>query len=294
MTLHSLKRFFLASFIFLLLFGCQSKETTLIGDWQPENEETALYVKRLSLNEQKGLYWHLPTSDSVRYRYEQLGDTLELMNRYGIFHYRVQKLTDQALVLQTENGNGITLSFKRMGALIITPDATKPHIPTEKNVNDLIYALTGPTVELRLRNLLDEFAEGDFVTTPTLYKLTGVSQYKKKKEYPEEASYRSLIQEISSIKRIGDKFQLRLRGGKNIRASLPINSREPGKGQRLTTLDLFIRRDASVMIEPTAKGIKLDIDGVRVGKGWLKVGLPTFRIKGDYGSLLGFRFYLAR
>jgi len=281
-----------------VLSSCASpKPSSFLGEWLPADEATASFVSKLRLNHQKGLYWYA-SEDSTRYRYAVEGDRLELMNRYGVYHYRVLRSSQRKMVWQSEENESLVFSFRKSAeykGFASKQGRHKAYKPTEKDIYDLIYALTGPDVEMRLGNLLEEFADGDYVTTPTLYHLTGVSMSERVGEYPEEVEYRKLIARIRSIRRVGNDFELSLLENENIRASLPIHGNEEGDRRvKTTTLDLFISKNAKVMIMKTSKGVKIDIDGVRVGKGWLKIGLPTFRISGDYGYLLGFRFYLAR
>ena len=281
--------------IVTLFSGCTNQRARILGTWKAKNDETQLRASELCFNEKHGLYWHTSKSDSTRYHYSLTDSSLELMNRYGVFEYRVLKLSRKDLKIQSIENPHVQLYFNRSANFHHpVPPKNKKQMPSEKDIYDLIYALTAPNVELRLSNLLEEFGEGDYVRTPTLFRLTGVSPSRKKGEFPDVMEQRKLIQEIKEIKRVGNQFVIQLAGNENFRTSLPIYNTENGKRELKTVLDLFISKDAVINIQSTYKGIKIDIDGVRVGKGWLKVGLPTFRIMGDYGSLLGFKFYLSR
>lgn len=199
------------------------------------------------------------------------------------------------MVWQSADDENVQLSFRKISKHPLESKNTITNSqPMKKDIADLMFALTGPSVELRLKNLLDEFSEGDYLQNPTFYYLTGVSPSKRTYELPESESYRKLISEIEEIRKLGEYFQLKLHKEENLRTSIPIYKNEGGQRELQTVLDLFIRKDAVINLKPTVDGIKIDIDGIRVGKGWLKVGLPTLKISGDYGSLLGFRFKLSR
>lgn len=281
--------------LFAFLISCQNGNRQILGVWQSANKFTEKNVSKLSISHQHGLYWYTSAADSSRYHYSLLSDSLELMNLEGIYNYRLVKLSKKKMVWQSVGNNKTFYSFKKISKHPL--EYEKPAIkslPMRKDIQDLLFALTGPSVELRLKNLLYEFEEGDYLKNPTFYYLTGISPTKRYNELPESESHRKLISEIEEIRRVGNRFQLKLERQENLRTSIPIYKNENGERELQTVLDLFIRKDAIINLKPTIEGIKIDIDGVRVGKGWLKVGLPTLRISGNYGSLLGFRFKLSR
>ncbi len=281
--------------LFAFLMSCQNGNRQILGVWQSADKFTAKEAHKLSISHKHGLYWYTSATDSSRYRYSLQSDSLELMNFEGIYNYKLTRLSKKKMTWQSAENNEIAYSFKKISKhpLEYENSAIKS-LPMKKDIQDLLFALTGPSVELRLKNLLDEFEEGDYLQNPTFYYLTGTKPAKQPGELPELESHRKLISEINEIRRIGEEFQLKLERDENLRTSIPIYKNENGKRELQTVLDLFIRKDAIINLKPTVEGIKIDIDGVRVGKGWLKVGLPTLRISGDYGSLLGFRFKLSR
>jgi hypothetical protein len=275
--------------------SCQNGNRQILGAWESANEFTEQTAPMLSVSHKHGLYWYSSATDSSRYRYSLQADSLELMNFMGVYNYKLTKLSKKRMIWQSVENDEVIYSFKKISRHPLEYKKAKiKSLPMEKDIRDLLFALTGPSVELRLKNLLDEFNEGDYLKNPTFYYLTGVSPSQQIGEFPEAEDYRKLIAEISEIRRVGDFFQLQLRGKENLRTSVPIYKHESDKRELQTVLDLFIRKDAVINLKPTIEGIKIDIDGVRVGKGWLKVGLPTLRISGDYGSLLGFHFKLSR
>ncbi|MGB0524868.1 MAG: hypothetical protein ACPGJS_17980 [Flammeovirgaceae bacterium] len=276
--------------------SCTHNATKIIGKWESADAETEIRAQTLSFNYKQGMYWHISATDSMRYRYDVEGEKLLTMNRYGLFNYHILKLSKKQLILQHEEDASQVFRFKRKEKYPRPPKKKKnaPHIPVEKDIYDLIYALTGPNVEVRLKNLLDEFQEGDYVTTKTLYHLTGVSAYKKRGELPDAASHRNVITKIQKIERIGDQFRATLANDEDIDAAIPIYKRKGEKREIQRVLDVHIEKNAVIRIQSDERHVKIDIDGVRIGKGWFKIGIPTLTISGDYGRLLGLRFYLAR
>jgi len=105
---------------------------------------------------------------------------------------------------------------------------------------------------------------------------------------------RILLKKIKKIERKGDQFRVELAHHQDIEASLPIYKKKGEQRILQTMLDVKIKSNAVINVHQTERNIRIDIDGVRIGKGWLKLGIPTLTINGSYGRLLGFRFYLAR
>jgi hypothetical protein len=281
--------------LFAFLMSCQNGNRQILGVWESADKFTKKEAPKLSISQKHGLHWYTSATDSSRYRYNLQSDSLELMNFGGIYNYRLTKLSKKKMVWQSVENSKVLYSFKKKSKHPLEYEKTNAKsLSMKKDIQDLLFALTGPSVELRLKNLLDEFDEGDYLKNPTFYYLTGVSPSKRFDELPEAESHRKLISEIEEIRRVEDYFQLKLEGQENLRTSIPIYKYENGERELQTVLDLFIRKDAVINLKPTVEGIKIDIDGVRVGKGWLKIGLPTLRISGNYGSLLGFRCKLSR
>lgn len=282
--------------ITLFATSCTHDATKIIGKWESADDETKARLDAISFNYKHGMYWHISENDSMRYRYDVEEGKLLTMNRYGIFNYTIVKFTKKQLVIQSDEDANRVLSFRLKEKLPKPPKKKKneAHIPIEKDIYDLIYALTGPTVEVRLKNLLDEFEEGDFVTTRTLYYLTGVTPEPRAGEWPDAAEHRQVIGKIKKIERVGQQFRALLENEEDIEASIPIY-KQTEKGRELQRmLDIKIKKDAVINIDTDERHVRIDIDGIRVGKGWFKVGIPTLTISGDYGRLLGLKFYLAR
>ena len=53
-------------------------------------------------------------------------------------------------------------------------------------------------------------------------------------------------------------------------------------------LDLKIENNATINLSTNEDGsTSVDFSGIKAGKGFVKVGLPTVKIKGDEGTILG-------
>ncbi|TAE03964.1 MAG: hypothetical protein EAZ97_00780, partial [Bacteroidetes bacterium] len=106
---------------------------------------------------------------------------------------------------------------------------------------------------------------------------------------------RSIIRKIEKISKQGNNFAIFLSNEQDIETELPIYQQRGLYSEPSSILDLEIHANAKATLTLLEKsGIKIDIDGVKVGKGWLKIGIPTMTITGNRGKLMGFSFSLVR
>ena len=160
----------------------------------------------------------------------------------------------------------------------------------------LTEALNGETVQDRLDNVIGEFDTGDYVDTNTIFSLVGVSPKKTEGEKEGTDDQRNIISQIDKVEKTEDGFTVRTKSGKDVSEKLRIfKVDDEGNRKVAIELDLVIKDGAKVNIKSRKNGgTKIDIDGVKVGKGFLKVGIPTITIDKDKGSIFGISFDLTR
>jgi len=164
----------------------------------------------------------------------------------------------------------------------------------EKHIFSLIESLQAPNVEQRLRQLKEQFGQGDYLLTETLFILMGINPKSKPFERDDLQAQRQLISNIFRIYRNTDIFQIELQKMDNFEIRLPIYKQKDSNAKAVTELDLSIKTGAKVSFVDTTDALEINIDGVKVGKGWFKVGIPPLRIKGNTGQIFGFSFSLTR
>jgi RHS repeat-associated protein len=157
----------------------------------------------------------------------------------------------------------------------------------EKSASDLTNAMNGETVEDRVNAVAKEFNEGDFISTGTLFELSGVSATAESGEHGGKADLRNIISKIDRIEKSKDGFVIRTKDGKDISATLRIFAPdEAGKMEQKVKISLTIKDNSSITLTTTQDGgTKVDGNGIKMGKGILQVGLPTISIKGNTGSI---------
>jgi len=140
--------------------------------------------------------------------------------------------------------------------------------PEEKTTEDLNQALDGKTVQERLDNVVDEFEEGDYITTGTVHDLTNVSEEKEEGEGQGQDGIRSIISQIDKIEKTKDGFVVKSKSGDDIEGSIDIMNAD---GEKALSLDIIIENNAEVNISETSEGgTRVNLNGVRAGKGFLK------------------------
>lgn len=164
----------------------------------------------------------------------------------------------------------------------------------EKNIYMLLPALTAPTVESRVRNLVRCFKNGDYITTEMLFFLTGIDPFPQVNEREDVPIQRNIVGSIHSIQKMENDFMIHFKNQEDIRTKFPIYENKSFNARKKVVLDLVIKSDAKAKIIPHKNGVRINIDGIKVGKGFLKVNIPTFTIQGNTGKLLGIRFSLVK
>ncbi|MEN7549118.1 hypothetical protein AAG747_14440 [Rapidithrix thailandica] len=166
---------------------------------------------------------------------------------------------------------------------------------SEVQISRMGKALQGATVEARLNALSQLFGEGDFLVPYSVFLLTGVSPFAKPEEPQDVAIQRSVIGKLARIYKSGEGFVIRFQKPHEVvTVLLPIFRKNGNKREVQGSLDLEIENFSKIELFPSDKGVKVKFEGIKVGKGWLKLPLPSLVIKGDWGHLMGFKFYLAR
>ncbi|TAE02812.1 MAG: hypothetical protein EAZ97_02210, partial [Bacteroidetes bacterium] len=95
-------------------------------------------------------------------------------------------------------------------------DKNSHKIGEEKVIIDLLEALQAPTVEERVRNLISEFKEGDYISTETIFILMGISPIPYYIEREDVEKQRSIIRKIEKISKQGNNFAIFLSNEQDI------------------------------------------------------------------------------
>ncbi|WP_020527294.1 hypothetical protein [Flexithrix dorotheae] len=164
----------------------------------------------------------------------------------------------------------------------------------EKTVVDFLSALSGKTVEDRIKNLMLVFMDGDYLTQNSLFYLAGINPVPEENERSDVATQRAILKKIERIEKEGDHFNIVLTESTNIEETLPIFERKNGELEKKMDLDIVVAEDARLYISPVKNGVKVDLDKVKVGKGFFMFSFPTLIIKDDDGYMLGLKFFVAR
>jgi len=245
-----------------------------------------------------------PKKDPMILEFDSVGLCKRFDFRNGTAFYAFQ-IKDSTLFLE----QNATFCIHRMteDSLVLSP-AYEPHRrlyytsedpteldTTEKNIFMLLPALAGSTVEKRVRNIIEVFDNEDFVTTETLFFLAGITPDPRPNERNDVPKQREVLKSVRSIQKINDQFIVHFHNSENIRLRLPIYESPAFSAKQKALLDLLIKTDTKARIIPLKKGgVRIDIDGIKVGKGWFKVDIPTFVVENDMGKLLGIKFSLLR
>lgn len=284
----------------VLLYGCGSPAKHLMKVWQYQGRPNTDAPVQMSFDAYNNTRWWYMQADSAFFRYDTTKDTLWVMNSQGQKSYRIDKINKKQLVISTSlEGNFQRWKFEALRKIKQEEQLVPDQIPSlsvqgvEHTWDEIVPALHAPTVELRLKNLLLVFNDGDYITASTIRGLMGIPPLGVIEETEEIAMQRYIIGQFERITRQGDDFFATLKNG-DINASLPIYTQENGQRILQTMLSLRIKKNAHASFQTDYKSIKMAVDGVKMGKGWFLLGMPPLQIEGDWGELLGIRFYIAR
>lgn len=168
----------------------------------------------------------------------------------------------------------------------------KKQNPKQKTTRSLKKAMTGDHVQDRLDNIVNEFEVEDFITSRTIFDLVGVSEEESSSDGDDTKDQRKIISQIDKIVKTEDGFTIMTKGGEDVVETLRIMQfDDDGNKEVVLELSLKIRNKSKVNISSTNKGgTKVDIDGVSVGKGFVRVAIPTIKINENKGSIFGIPF----
>ncbi len=270
---------------------CYQQETPLVLDFKAKNR-VIIYdaqfqsVKRTYQFQKNNLYLF----DSEQTNTNSQKFSLAFINR-------------DSLVLFAENSPEKPIIYVSSEQQFRSQRAFKKYLRTwegkslgvEKTLFSLLEPLQAETVEMRVNNLAEAIQEGEYLTTPTLFLLMNLKPEKQEGERQDATEQRRLASKIWRITKKNAVFRLELENQEAIETTLPIYQSKDLYARPKTVLDLRIAPDASAQISALPDGgLKIDIDGVRVGKGWLKIGLPPFILRGNKGEIMGFEFSVLR
>ena len=181
--------------------------------------------------------------------------------------------------------------------VMLPKDKYLEHLASERGHQQSVYSLIGAlqasTVEARSTNVISLFGEGDYISTTTILQLIGLPNETVVGERDDFQKQRILAKKIKRVYRSGDKFVFELYNPEPFETRLPLYGKDRS-GEGRFELDLAVARHVYIQVTVLKDGLKVDVEGVKVGKGWFKLGVPSLKVKGDYGYLLGIKFYLAR
>jgi hypothetical protein len=275
-----------------LLASC-SPERRLLRTWLPEPGQEGAPAQ-LRFDAYNTAQW-ASGPDTLAYRYDTAADTLWLMDAQGAQAYRF-RASRRRLALAPPDGREwqFRAGQRTPRRLRLSHGLAMGTGGKELQWEQLLPALQSPTVELRLKNLLLAFGEGDYIAQATVARLVGLPPRGALPEHPDVALQRHFVEQLARITRRGNRFVATLREAGPVQGSLPIYERQ-GSGRHLRgTLELQVHPQASALVHTDFQGATVRLDGVKIGAGALLLGLPPLRIEGDWGSLFGWRFYLSR
>ncbi len=204
-----------------------------------------------------------------------------------IQRFKIHKMTSDSLVLAH-----LDAPDRRVCYTSKNPAHLKS---AEKNIFMLLPALYAPTVELRVRKIIELFDNEDFITNETVFFLAGVNPYPEPDERNDAPLQREVLANVKSIQKIENEFVVHFRNQENLRLKLPIYENQSRNARQKAVFDLLIKTNTKALIVPQKNGsVRIDIEGIKVGKGFLKMNIPTFTVEGDMGKVLGVKFSLLR
>lgn len=271
----------------LALASCQTSKR-LHSHWRQADAPIAI-----GFDQENHAYWKVAAQDTVYYRYDRLGDTLRLRQDQREIRYLITRLHRKKMCLQrlTPYDPTIHCFFRDRKMEVGEAIPQWQYIGVERTWPDILPALKAPTLELRLKNLLLLFEEGDYLSQSTIQRLTVLPSVVRDQEGLQ--AQRHIIGQVERLTRRGNQFVATLKEG-GIKAALPIYGQEEGRRKLNGWFTIAMEQGASARVESHADQVVIGIKGVRIGKGWLLLGLPSLTIQDNWGQMLGFRFYLGR
>ncbi|MBL7105157.1 MAG: RHS repeat-associated core domain-containing protein, partial [Bacteroidales bacterium] len=174
---------------------------------------------------------------------------------------------------------------------LIDPDGMETEEPEEKKKEELEHAAKGNTIQEQTENMVEIFEEGDYVSGETFAEVAGISGKQEGEESELTDEQREAIESIDKVEKTEEGFQVQLKEGtKEANFEVPIMSlnKETGKYETKMSLDLTVKNNATISMRKTKDGgLKVSFSGVKVGKGWAKIGMPSVTLKDNSLKILG-------
>lgn len=128
----------------------------------------------------------------------------------------------------------------------------------ELSATDFKDALTKKTVEERVRAISAVFKEGDYITSATIFELTGVSSTEQSGEPSINAGVRDMINHIDKISKADNTFTIYMVGGSDHESTLPIKTKE----SKTVNMYLEIENEATLELNDTGSKIEIKVDDI--------------------------------
>ncbi len=270
---------------------CYQQESPLVLDFKARNQ---VFFYDAQFQNTKGIYQFQKT-DLYLFDSE--------LNNTNPQKFKIAFMNRDSLVLFAENLPEKPIIYVSSEQQFRSQKAFRKYLRTwegrnlgvEKTLFSLLAPLQAETVEMRVKNLTEAIQEGEYLATPTLFLLMNLKPEIQEGERQDATEQRRLLSKIWRIRKNNRVFRLELENQEAIETTLPIYQSRDQNVRPRTVLDLRINPDASAQINVLPDGgLKIDIDGVKVGKGWLKIGLPPFILRGNKGEMMGFEFSVLR
>lgn len=297
--------FLLLGFLSLFFASCSPKTNFLERQWinlDCYQQETPLILDFKAKNQ---VFSYDAQFQNTKYTYQFQKTDLYLFdsNQTQIQKLRLGFINHDSLVLFAENSPEKPIIYVSSEQQFRSQKAFRKYLRTwegrnlgvEKTLFSLLEPLQAETVEMRVNNLAKAIEEGEYLATPTLFLLMNLKPEMQEGERQDATEQRRLVSKIWRITKKNGVFRLELENQQAIETTLPIYQSRDRNARPKTILDLRINPDASAQISALPDGgLKIDIDGVRVGKGWFKIGIPPFVLRGNKGEMMGFEFSVLR
>lgn len=276
------------AFFLALLTGCSP---ALLTEWRNIAPVAPGDVTQMDLYEKGRAELKLFGEKPQRYRYQRDSSSLTFTRRGETRQFGLTYQSPDSLVM-------IRQQLPSEKIMVLLPKERylahlKSGLGHQKHIRALLGALQASTVQSRATNVVALFGEGDFADTRTILMLLGLPYEPTPNERDDYRQQRILAKKIKRIYRRGDRFIFELYNPEPFDTTIPIYGKDQ-TGEGKFEIDLAVSQEVYLQVKVVDDALKIDVSGVKVGKGWFKIGVPTLKVKDDYGYLLGIKFYLGR